>query len=305
MQFLAEARDTGRRLDRAVHDRYPEESRALVQDWIKSGRVLVNGDPRRASHQVRSGEAIAVDPAQRPPLSAAPEQIPLAVIYEDDDLVAIDKPAGMVVHAGAGVHSGTLVNALLGRFGALSAVGGPLRPGIVHRLDRFTSGVLLVAKNDAAHRRLAEQFAGRRVEKVYLALVGGRVRADHGRIERPIARDPVRRIRMTAKLDSGRAAWSEYQVLRRFPNFTLLEVRIGTGRTHQVRVHLASIGHPVAGDTLYGAPARGEGSPALGRYFLHAHRIRFTRPSDGREMTLVSPLPPELEQWMETLTSAV
>jgi 23S rRNA pseudouridine1911/1915/1917 synthase len=267
--------------------------------------VLVNGDPRRASHQVRSGEAIAVDPAQRPPLSAAPEQIPLAVIYEDDDLVAIDKPAGMVVHAGAGVHSGTLVNALLGRFGALSAVGGPLRPGIVHRLDRFTSGVLLVAKNDAAHRRLAEQFAGRRVEKVYLALVGGRVRADHGRIERPIARDPVRRIRMTAKLDSGRAAWSEYQVLRRFPNFTLLEVRIGTGRTHQVRVHLASIGHPVAGDTLYGAPARVEGSPALGRYFLHAHRIRFTRPSDGREMTLVSPLPPELEQWMETLTSAV
>ncbi|MGA1994187.1 MAG: RluA family pseudouridine synthase [Bryobacteraceae bacterium] len=305
MQFLAEARDTGRRLDRVVHDRYPEESRALVQDWIKSGRVLVNGDPRRASHQVRSGEAIAVDPAQRPPLSAAPEQIPLAVIYEDDDLVAIDKPAGMVVHAGAGVHSGTLVNALLGRFGALSAVGGPLRPGIVHRLDRFTSGVLLVAKNDAAHRRLAEQFAGRRVEKVYLALVGGRVRADHGRIERPIARDPVRRIRMTAKLDSGRAAWSEYQVLRRFPNFTLLEVRIGTGRTHQVRVHLASIGHPVAGDTLYGAPARVEGSPALGRYFLHAHRIRFTRPSDGREMTLVSPLPPELEQWMETLTSAV
>jgi 23S rRNA pseudouridine1911/1915/1917 synthase len=305
VQFLAESRDAGRRLDRVVHDRYLDESRALVQDWIKTGRVLVNGGTCRASHQVRAGEAIAVEPAQRSPLSAAPEQIPLSVLYEDDDLVAIDKPAGMVVHAGAGVHSGTLVNALLGRFRSLSAVGGPLRPGIVHRLDRFTSGVLLVAKNDVAHRRLAEQFTGRRVEKVYLALVHGKVKADHGRIERPIARDPVRRIRMTAKLDSGRAAWSEYQVLRRFPDFTLLEVRIGTGRTHQIRVHLASIGHPVAGDKLYGAPAREEGSPAPGRYFLHAHRIRFTRPSDGREMTLVSPLPPELERWMESLADAV
>ena len=301
MQFLAETRDAGRRLDRVVQDRYPDQSRALVQDWIKAGSVLVNGGPVRASHQVRAGEAIAVEPVQRPPLSAAPEQISLAVLYEDDDLVAIDKPAGMVVHAGAGTHSGTLVNALLGRYQSLSGVGGPLRPGIVHRLDRFTSGVLLVAKNDAAHHRLAEQFAGRRVEKVYLALVHGRVRADRGRIERPIARDPVRRTRMTAKLDSGRAAWSEYQVLRRFPDFTLLEVRIGTGRTHQIRVHLASIGHPVAGDTLYGAPARVEGTPALGRYFLHSHRIRFTRPSDGREMTLVSPLPPELEGWMEAL----
>ncbi|MGP8243285.1 MAG: RluA family pseudouridine synthase [Bryobacteraceae bacterium] len=305
MQFLAEARDAGRRLDRVVHDRYPEESRALVQDWIKTGCVLVNGEHFRPSHQVRPGDAIAVEPVQRPPLAASPEQIPLAVLYEDDDLVAIDKPAGMVVHAGAGVHSGTLVNALLGRFRSLSAVGGPLRPGIVHRLDRFTSGVLLVAKNDAAHRRLAEQFAGRRVEKVYLALVHGRVRADHGRIERPIARDPVRRIRMTAKLDAGRAAWSEYQVLRRFPKFTLLEVRIGTGRTHQIRVHLASIGHPVAGDALYGAPARVEGSPALGRYFLHAHSIRFTRPFDGREMTLISPLPAELERWMESVANAV
>jgi 23S rRNA pseudouridine1911/1915/1917 synthase len=301
LQFLAEAQDAGRRLDLVVHARYPEQSRAVVQDWIKAGRVLVNGSSHRASYQVRSGETIAVEPAQRPPLSAAPEQIPLRVLYEDDDLVAIDKPAGMVVHAGAGVQSGTLVNALLGRFASLSELGGPLRPGIVHRLDRFTSGVLLVAKNDIAHRRLAEQFAGRRVEKVYLALVHGRVRADHGRIERPIARDPVRRIRMTARLDSGRAAWSEYQVLRRFAGFTLLEVRIGTGRTHQIRVHLASIGHPVAGDTLYGAPARVEGNLDLGRYFLHAHRIRFARPSDGEEMTLVSPLPVELEQWMESL----
>jgi 23S rRNA pseudouridine1911/1915/1917 synthase len=241
---------------------------------------------------------VDVTPAELAPLRATPEEIPLTVLYEDDDLVAIDKPAGMVVHAGAGVHSGTLVNALLHRFGALSRVGGDLRPGIVHRLDRFTSGVLLVAKHDAAHRQLAAQFSGRLVEKVYLALVHGDIRGDSGRIERPIARDPVRRTRMTARLDSGRAAWSEWTALRRFGKFTLLSVRIGTGRTHQIRVHLSSIGHPVAGDTLYGAPARVEGKPPLGRFFLHSHRIRFTQPSTGAEIVVVSPLPRELEEWI-------
>jgi 23S rRNA pseudouridine1911/1915/1917 synthase len=230
-----------------------------------------------------------------------PEAIPLAVLYEDRDVVAIDKAAGMVVHAGAGVHSGTVVNALLGRFGALSGVAGALRPGIVHRLDRYTSGVLLVAKNDDAHRQLAAQFSGRQVEKVYLALVHGKVKHESGRMERPIARDPVHRTRMTTRLDKGRAAWSEYRVLRRFDRFTLLEVRIGTGRTHQIRVHLSSIGHPVAGDTLYGAPAKVEGRPPLGRYFLHARRIRFHQPSTGEEIVVESPLPAELEAWMEGL----
>jgi 23S rRNA pseudouridine1911/1915/1917 synthase len=207
----------------------------------------------------------------------------------------------MVVHAGAGVHAGTVVNALLHRFGELSSVGGALRPGIVHRLDRFTSGVLLVAKNDAAHQALARQFSGREVEKIYLALVHGSVKQERNRIERPIARDPVRRTRMTARLDSGRSAWSEYRVLQRFRGFTYLEVRIGTGRTHQIRVHLASIGHPVAGDTLYGAPAAVNGRPPLGRYFLHAHRIRFRQPSNGREITVESPLASELERWMAGL----
>jgi 23S rRNA pseudouridine1911/1915/1917 synthase len=298
VRLIAEPSDAGKRLDNVLHERLPEFSRSRIQDWIKAKRVLVNGTLQRPSHTVRPGDAIDVEPAELPPLRAEPEEIPLTVLYEDDDVVAIDKPAGMVVHAGAGVHSGTLVNALLHRFGALSGVGGALRPGIVHRLDRFTSGVLLVAKNDAAHQSLAAQFSGREVEKVYLALVHGNVKRDSGRIERPIARDPVRRTRMTARLAQGRAAWSEYHVLRRFDRFTLLEVRIGTGRTHQIRVHLSSIGHPVVGDTLYGAPKKVEGRPPLERFFLHAHRIRFRRPSDRREVEVVSPLPGELEEWM-------
>ena len=305
VRLTAEDRDAGKRLDQMLHERLPEFSRSRIQDWIRNGRVLVNGARGRASHGVKAGEAIEVEPAEPAPLRATPEAIPLSVLYEDDDLVAIDKPAGMVVHAGAGVHSGTLVNALLHRFGSLSGVGGELRPGIVHRLDRFTSGVLLVAKNDAAHRFLAEQFSSRQVEKVYLALVHGQVKMEKGRIERPIARDPARRARMTARLGEGRAAWSEYRVLRRLGRFTLLEVRIGTGRTHQIRVHLSSIGHPVAGDTLYGAPAAIEGLPPLGRYFLHAHRIRFRRPRDGEEISIVSPLAPALEEWMERLARAV
>jgi 23S rRNA pseudouridine1911/1915/1917 synthase len=301
LRLTAEAGDAGKRLDHLLHERLPEHSRSRIQEWIKGQRVRVNGAAVRPSHAVRAGEAIEVEPAEAPPLRAVAEEIPLTVLWEDADVVAIDKPAGMVVHAGAGVHSGTLVNALLHRFRALSEVGGTLRPGIVHRLDRFTSGVLLVAKNDRAHQALAAQFAGRQVEKTYLALVHGEVAAETGRIERPIARDPVRRTRMTSRLAEGRAAWSQYRVLRRFRGFTLLEVRIGTGRTHQIRVHLSSIGHPVAGDTLYGAPARVQGHRPLGRYFLHAHRIRFRAPSNQEEVTVISELPAELEDWMASL----
>ncbi len=301
LRFTASSEDASKRLDQLLHERFPQFSRARLQEWIRSGGVLVSGLPSRASHTVRAGEAIEVEPAEPPPLRATAETIPLSILYEDDDLVAIDKPAGMVVHAGAGVHTGTLVNALLGRFDALSGVAGELRPGIVHRLDRFTSGVLLVAKNDQAHRNLAAQFANRQVEKVYLALVHGSVKADTGRIDRPIARDPVRRARMTARLAKGRAAWSEYRVLRRLRGFTLLAVKIGTGRTHQIRVHLSSIGHPVAGDTLYGAPSTVKGMPLLGRYFLHSHHIRFRLPSTGEEISIESPLPPELETWMAQL----
>lgn len=297
MQFPTEPSDTGQRIDHWLHARLPEYSRSRIQEWIKSGRVRVNGAAVKTSYTLHANDAIEVEPADPPPLHAAAEDIALKILYEDEDLVAIDKAAGMVVHAGAGVHSGTLVNALLHRFSTLSGVGGPLRPGIVHRLDRFTSGVMLVAKNDAAHQKLAAQFSGREVEKVYLALVHGALKNERGRIEKPIARDPVQRARMTARLAEGRTAWSEYRVLRRFQEFTLLEVRIGTGRTHQIRVHLASIRHPVVGDTLYGAPAQ----PLLGRYFLHAHRIRFHLPSTGEEKVIESPLAPELDAWLGTL----
>jgi 23S rRNA pseudouridine1911/1915/1917 synthase len=297
VHLIVEGDEAGQRLDQLLSRRLPEYSRSRIQEWIKSGGVLVDGKAARASHTVRAREAIEVTPADPPPLHAVAEEIPLTILYEDADLVAIDKPAGMVVHAGAGVHSGTVVNALLHRFGGLSGVGGALRPGIVHRLDRYTSGVLLVAKNDAAHHALAAQFSGRRIEKVYLALVHGVLKQETGRIERPISRDPVHRTRMTARLAEGRAAWSEYRVLRRFERFTFVEVRIGTGRTHQIRVHLSSIGHPVAGDPLYGAPR----DPEHGRYFLHAHRIRFARPSDGEQVTVESPLPKDLEDWLSQL----
>jgi 23S rRNA pseudouridine1911/1915/1917 synthase len=305
LRLTSTAGDAGKRLDRFLQEQLPAYSRTRLQGWIRQGRVLAGGQALKPSQVLRGGEIVEVEPAELPPLRAEPEQIPLTILYEDDDVVAVDKPAGMVVHAGAGIHSGTLVNALLHRFATLSSTGGPLRPGIVHRLDRYTSGVLLVAKNDAAHRHLAAQFSGRQVEKVYLALAHGRTKQESGRIDRPIARDPAHRTRMTARLGEGRAAWSEYRVLGRFKGFTFLEVRIGTGRTHQIRAHLASIGHPIAGDTVYGAPAQAPGMPPLGRYFLHAHRIRFRQPSTDAEILVESPLPAELEAWMNGLERTV
>jgi 23S rRNA pseudouridine1911/1915/1917 synthase len=288
--------DRGKRLDQFLRERLPQYSRARLQDWIEQGRVLVNGSPEKRSFLLKGAERIDVEPAELAPLRAMAEDIPLDVLYEDADVIAINKPAGMVVHTGAGQHSGTLVNAVLHRFGKLSTAGGELRPGIVHRLDRFTSGVILIARNDAAHRHLAEQFASRQVEKIYLALVHGRVKNDQGRIDTPIARDPIRRVRMTARLASGRHASTSYQVLKRLDGFTFLQVKIGTGRTHQIRVHLSSIGHPVVGDKLYGAPVS-----TLGRYFLHAREITFTSPGTGERITLTAPLPPDLEDYLGAL----
>jgi len=247
---------------------------------------------------LRGGETIHVVPAGLAPLKAEAEDLPLRILYEDSDVIVVDKPAGMVVHAGAGHTSGTLVNALLHRFGPLSAVNGELRPGIVHRLDRETSGALVVARTDRAHHALAAQFQAREVEKVYLALVHGRTKPQ-GRITTPITRDPARRIRMTTKLASGRAALTEYRLLKAFDRFSYLEVRIGTGRTHQIRVHLASLRHPIFGDRLYCAP-----KSDLGRFFLHAHRLQFRSPSTGEIIRVESPLAPELASVLEKLRSA-
>ena len=285
------AADRGKRLDSLLRERLPEYSRARLQSWIREGRVTVEGQTVRASHALRGTESIEVNPAELTPLRAVAEDIPLTVLYEDEAVIAIDKPAGMVVHAGAGVHSGTLVNALLHHFHSLSSTGGDLRPGIVHRLDRFTSGVLLVARNDAAHRDLAAQFAARQVRKTYLSLVEGRLEGK-GRITSPITRDPRNRARMTARLEHGRPSLTSWETLENFDGFTFLTIDLGTGRTHQIRAHMASIHHPVAGDKLYGAKP----SP-WNRYFLHAHRLVFRSPASGEEVTVVSPLAPELVEW--------
>lgn len=304
MNFEAGEKDSGKRLDIFLHEQFPGYSRERIKSWVKDGRVLVDGKPAKPSLLLRGAERVEAEPAELPPLRAEPEAIPIEILYEDQDVVAVNKPAGMVVHAGAGVHAGTLVNAMLHRFGALSSLGGEFRPGIVHRLDRFTSGVMLVARTDAAHQNLAGQFQSRQVRKTYLALVHGSLRQDEGRIEKPIARDRVRRARMSARLAAGREALTEYKVLRRFARFTFLEVRIGTGRTHQIRVHLASLGHPVAGDTLYGAPAQVAGLAPLGRYFLHSWRIEFRSPSTGGTIRLEAPLDGALVDWMDSLSEA-
>lgn len=291
----ATSQHTAKRLDQYLKDTLPQHSRALLQQWIKQGNVLVNGVAVKPSYELRGAESITVQPVERPPLQATAEDLPLEVLYRDDALIAINKPSGMVVHAGAGVHSGTVVNALLHHFQQLSTTGGDLRPGIVHRLDKETSGVLLVARNDAAHQELARQFADREIDKTYLALVEGVVKADSGTITKPIARDPEKRIKMTTRLNRGRSAHTTYTVLRRFEKSTYLEVKIGTGRTHQIRVHLASLRHPVVGDRLYGAAAQ----PELGRFFLHAARIRFLSPATHKPVTIEAPLPPELERWLK------
>jgi len=293
------AADRGSRLDLFLHTRLPQYSRARLQEWIRQGRVLVAGAPRKSSYTLRGDEWIVVQPADLSPLKAEPEDAPIEILYEDADVIAIDKPAGLVVHAGAGNLAGTLVNRLVHHFQSLSTMGGDERPGIVHRLDRDTSGVLLVARNDTAHQSLAKQFAARTVEKIYLAVVQGTVKRDRGRIVTRIGRDPIRRIRMAVMAEGGRGALTDYEVLGRYGEFTYLRVRIGTGRTHQIRVHLASIGHAVVGDSLYGAR-----KGVLPRQFLHAHRISFDSPGGGQRVTVESALPGDLSEWLESIIGA-
>ena len=323
----------GERLDQFLAGLLGAEgiSRSRVQLLLEQGDVQVDGKQEKASYRLRGNERIELNgELHLPPLKASPEDIPLDVVYEDADLAVVNKPAGMMVHAGAGQtpgarSEGTLVNALLHRFKALSAAGGELRPGIVHRLDKDTSGLIIVAKNDHAHSVLGTMFSGRRIKKTYIALVQGSVAKDRGTLTAGVSRDPLRRTRMTTRPnENSRSAVSHYEVVRRlttrFGNFTLLQVRIETGRTHQIRVHMASIGHPVVGDTLYGASsqltdqvaaqaarsraARKRAEPEvlkLGRNFLHAARLEFEHPLTGKNLQLEAPLAPELSGFLERL----
>jgi len=321
----------GQRLDHFITTQLDGVSRSRVQLLLDQGDVLVNGSPSKPSLKLRGGEEIVITGEPHPaPLKATPQDIPLDIVFEDAHFAVINKPAGMMVHAGAG-HSdearsrNTLVNALLYRFSKLSSAGGELRPGIVHRLDKETSGLIIVAKNDTAHAKLAELFSSRSISKTYIALVQGSLERQKGTISTAVSRDPVRRTRMTTRhSENSRHAVSHYEVIRRldtrFGRFTLVRVRIETGRTHQIRVHMASIGHPVVGDTLYGAPSqlvdRAESASStsraarrnreperlrLGRNFLHAARLEFLHPATGKPLELEAPLPPELSDFLACL----
>lgn len=304
--------DAGTRLDRFVTANCPELSRSRVQELIESGLVLVNGQAGKPSQKLKGNERITIQPEPRPPLKAEAESIPLDVLYEDDDLIIVNKAAGMNVHAGAGNSRGTLVNALLGRGQSLSQTTDILRPGIVHRLDKDTSGAIVIAKNDFAHAKLAEAFRTRAIEKIYLALVQGKLSTGKGRIELAIARDPKRRVRMAArpagKSANARAARTDWSVLQEFGPATLVEVQLHTGRTHQIRVHFSALKHPVVGDTLYGAASQlvvnKTKLPVLGRQFLHAARLSFIHPRTEKQITITAPLAPELRLYLEKLAVA-
>jgi 23S rRNA pseudouridine1911/1915/1917 synthase len=307
--FTASTDDAGERLDRVVAAHCPELSRTRAQELIEAGLVLVEGKTAKAASKVHDRQRISVEEQPRPPMTAEAESIPLDVLYEDDDVIVINKAAGMTVHAGAGNPTGTLVNALLGRGQALSNASDLLRPGIVHRLDKDTSGAILVAKNDFAHARVAEDFRRRIVKKTYLTLVQGLLEESHGRIELAISRDPVRRTRMTTRrsaiLQNAREARTDWRVLQRVAGTTLLEVQLHTGRTHQIRVHFAALKHPVVGDTLYGASERlhvGDGVlDPLERNFLHAAKLGFRQPRTEAWIEVRAPLPEKLHEFLYTL----
>jgi 23S rRNA pseudouridine1911/1915/1917 synthase len=302
----------GERLDRYLAAQFPSLSRTRLAALIQQGRVRVGGECARPSRRVAPGELVEVEIVPREPLRAAPVPIPLEILYEDDDVVVVNKPAGMTVHPGAGTPPGaaTLAGALLHRYRSLSEEGGAARPGIVHRLDKGTSGTIVVARNDAAHRSLAGQFAARTIEKTYLALVHGKMKESAGSIRLSVARDLRRRTRMTTRRrpESGRASQTDWRALATIGPFTLIEAALRTGRTHQIRVHFSALGHPVVGDALYGAPknpqADGKPLPALDRNFLHAARLAFAHPRTGQRVEARAPLPPELRRFLASLGEA-
>jgi len=299
----------GARLDTFLATLLPEQSRSSIQRLIKDGRVTGPHAVLRASTAVHAGQTYEIDIPSPVAATPAPEELPLRIVYEDRDLVVLDKPAGMVVHPGAGHTGGTLVNALLHHVKDLSGVGGELRPGIVHRLDRGTSGLMVVAKNDAAHQELSRQFSDREVDKEYIALVWGVVHAGR-RIDTPIGRDPNDRQKMSTRARRARNAVTRVTFAKHFEGVSLLRVAIATGRTHQIRVHLSAIGHPIVGDPTYGGVHRRTAGhlravQRLKRPFLHSARLAFTHPADGRRVEFDSPLPLDLQGVLDDIESRV
>jgi 23S rRNA pseudouridine1911/1915/1917 synthase len=311
VQFLISNEHAGTRLDRFLASHLPQMSRTHIQSLMDEGRVLVDGSAMKPSHRVEPGATVIVEIPPPPAPGVPAEDIPLEILYEDAEIAVVNKPAGMIVHPGAGGGAGTLVAALLNRYGIageLSTVGGPMRPGIVHRLDKETSGLMLIARTDTAHLKLVEDFRERLVEKTYLALLHGTVKGESGRIELPVARDLHRRARMTARRREGREARTDWRVLLRLAAFTLIQAGLHTGRTHQIRVHFSALGWPVVGDTLYGAPRQervvGALLPALSRNFLHAARLAFSHPRTGKRVEFLAPLPQDLLSYLKLLAQA-
>ncbi|MEX0586374.1 MAG: RluA family pseudouridine synthase [Pirellulales bacterium] len=313
VELIVSEAEAGQRLDAFLAAHFPDRSRVRLQQSIHAGGVLVDGTQVRAAYRVREGNRVAATLADPPPEGTRPEEIPLSVLYEDEHLAVVDKPPGMVVHPAKGHWRGTLAAAVQFRFGGLSTLGGPTRPGIVHRLDRDTSGVILVAKHDRAHQNLAEQFAARTVEKEYLAVVVGRPTPARELIDRPIGSHPYQREKMAIRHDhtTVREAQTFYETVERFAGFAAMKIIPQTGRTHQIRVHLASIGCPVLCDRLYGSRARisyGElmGDPAddrplLTRQALHARRIRLAHPATGKPIEFEAPIAGDIESVLTVL----
>lgn len=306
MDLLVGPEQDGVRLDRFLADEIAGHSRSQIQRLIEEGHVKV---PRitkvKSNSVVRDGDVISVDVPPPAETTVAAEALPLEVLYQDSDVIVINKPAGMVVHPGAGHDSGTLVNALLHHVTDLSGIGGELRPGIVHRLDKGTSGVMVVAKNDAAHQELARQFHDREVDKQYIALVWGLVQ-QRRRIDMPIGRDPVHREKISRRARRARTAVTRVTWARQIPGASLLRVAIATGRTHQIRVHLSAIGHPIIGDSLYGGVHRRvphdlRAVQRLERPFLHAERLAFTQPRTGEPLVFTAPLPDDLRKVLDDI----
>jgi 23S rRNA pseudouridine1911/1915/1917 synthase len=299
-QFVVSKEDARLRLDRFLAKQLPAYSRSRIQQLIRAGFVRLNGATTRPRHPVRSGDEIELTEPPLEKIENQPEPIPLDVLFEDNDLIVINKPAGLVVHPGAGHQQHTLVNALLSHCTTLSGIGGKERPGIVHRLDKETSGCLVVAKNDATHRDLSRQFGERRIEKIYLALVAGKLRQETGAIEEKIRRHPVHRQRMTVTSLRGRTAKTEYRVLRSGDQASLIECRLHSGRTHQIRVHLHHIGHPVLGDKVYAAPLAKE----YPRQMLHAWKIGFRHPQTNEWTNFEAPLPDDFAAALKMTTES-